>query len=80
MATIRILLADDHRVVLEGFMARLENEGNIQVVGTASNGLEALELAKSLKPDVVLMDISMPLLNGIEATERFKLECLIPGC
>ncbi|ASC57470.1 response regulator transcription factor [Vibrio vulnificus] len=71
---IRVVIVDDHQVVLDGFMARLEMEPEIDVVGTASNGLEALDVVKQHKPDVVLMDISMPILNGIEATRMIKAE------
>ena len=71
---IRVVIVDDHQVVLDGFMARLEMEPEIDVVGTASNGLEALDVVKQHKPDVVLMDISMPILNGIEATRMIKTE------
>ncbi|MCG6315406.1 response regulator transcription factor [Vibrio vulnificus] len=71
---IRVVIVDDHQVVLDGFMARLEMEPEIEVVGTASNGLEALDVVKQQKPDVVLMDISMPILNGIEATRMIKAE------
>ncbi|EJU9864573.1 response regulator [Vibrio vulnificus] len=71
---IRVVIVDDHQVVLDGFMARLEMEPEIEVVGTASNGLEALDVVKQHKPDVVLMDISMPILNGIEATRMIKTE------
>ncbi len=70
--SISVLLVDDHKVVLEGFVARLESEAGIEVVGTASTGLEALEQAKKLAPDVVLMDVSMPVMNGLEATRQFK--------
>ncbi|EGR0100737.1 response regulator transcription factor [Vibrio vulnificus] len=71
---IRVVIVDDHQVVLDGFTARLEMEPEIDVVGTASNGLEALDVVKQHKPDVVLMDISMPILNGIEATRMIKAE------
>jgi two-component system nitrate/nitrite response regulator NarL len=73
-SSLRVLLVDDHTLVLDGLQARLELEGNIDIIGTAANGLEALEKAKSLKPDLVLMDVSMPVLNGLEATKRFKAE------
>ena len=73
-SSLRVLLVDDHTLVLDGLQARLELEGNIDIIGTASNGLEALEKSKSLKPDLVLMDVSMPVLNGLEATKRFKEE------
>ncbi|CAK1812674.1 LuxR family transcriptional regulator [Vibrio crassostreae] len=71
---IRVVIADDHQVVLDGFMARLELEPDISVIGTASNGLEAVETVKTLRPDVVLMDISMPIMNGIDATHLIKEE------
>ncbi|UTW00112.1 response regulator transcription factor [Marinomonas rhizomae] len=71
---IRVLLVDDHMLVLDGLQARLELEGNIDIIATASNGLEALEKAKETQPDLILMDVSMPVLNGLEATKRFKAE------
>ncbi|MCV2401721.1 response regulator transcription factor [Marinomonas sp. C2222] len=73
-AALRVLLVDDHMLVLDGLKARLELEDNIEIIGTASNGLEALEVSKTLSPDLVLMDVSMPILNGLEATKRFKIE------
>ncbi len=71
---IRVLIVDDHQVVIDGFLARLELEPDIEVIGTASNGMEAIEIAKHLQPDVILMDISMPIMNGIEATGIIKEE------
>ncbi|MBY8257173.1 response regulator transcription factor [Vibrio fluvialis] len=71
---IRVVIVDDHRVVLEGFMARLEMELEIEVIATASNGLEALEVVKQHRPDVILMDVSMPIMNGIDATRLIKEE------
>jgi len=71
-STIRLLLVDDHPLVLDGINARLEEEDGILVVGQACNGKEALELAATAKPDVVLMDVTMPVMGGLEATERFK--------
>lgn len=71
---ISVLIVDDHQVVIDGFMARLELESDIEVIGTASNGMEAVEMAKALRPDVILMDISMPIMNGIEATGVIKEE------
>ena len=72
--TIKVLLVDDHLLVLDGLQARLELEEYIEVIGTANNGLDALNKAKILKPDVVLMDVTMPVLNGLEATKRFQTE------
>ena len=67
---IRILLADDHSLVRQGFRAILSTQPDMQIVGEAGNGREAVELAEQLKPDVVVMDVAMPELNGIEATRR----------
>ncbi|MGF1750409.1 response regulator [Vibrio cionasavignyae] len=71
---IKVVIVDDHQVVLEGFIARLEREPDIEVIATASNGLEAIDVVKSYQPDVVLMDVSMPIMNGIEATQLLKEE------
>ncbi|HWC00279.1 MAG TPA: response regulator transcription factor [Bryobacteraceae bacterium] len=68
--TIRILLADDHAVVRQGFKAILTAQPDMEIVGEAGNGREAAELAEKLQPDVVVMDVAMPELNGIEATRR----------
>jgi DNA-binding NarL/FixJ family response regulator len=67
---IRILLADDHAVVRQGFKMILGAQTDMEIVGEAGNGREAVELAEQLKPDVVVMDVAMPELNGIEATRR----------
>jgi DNA-binding NarL/FixJ family response regulator len=67
---IRLLLAEDHPVVRAGLERLLANEHDIDLVGAAANGAEAVELAAALRPDVVLMDISMPVKNGIEATRE----------
>ena len=67
---IRILLADDHTMVRQGFRMILAAQADMEIVGEAGNGREAVELADQLKPDVVVMDVSMPELNGIEATRR----------
>lgn len=75
--TIRVLLVDDHMLVLDGLQARLAMEPHIEIVGTANNGEEALKAARLLSPDVVIMDVSMPVLNGLEATKRFNTE--LPG-
>lgn len=74
MPTINVLLVDDHMLVLDGLKARLELEDHIKVLGTANNGVEALEKALTLNPDIVLMDVSMPVLNGIETAKRFQAE------
>jgi DNA-binding NarL/FixJ family response regulator len=76
MKRIRILLADDHAVVRQGFKMILAAQPDMEIVGEAANGREAVELAEQLRPDVVVMDVSMPELNGIEATRR--LASLIP--
>jgi DNA-binding NarL/FixJ family response regulator len=70
MTKIRVLLADDHAVVRDGLRALLEEYSDIQVVGQAADGLEAVRQAQRLKPDVVVMDLAMPHLNGCEATRR----------
>ena len=71
---IKVVIVDDHQVVLDGFIARLETEQDIEVIGSASNGVEAIEVVKNLLPDVVLMDVSMPLMNGVDATAVIKEE------
>lgn len=70
MNPITVLLAEDHMIVREGLLALLKSETDIQVVGEAENGRQAVALAASLGPDVVVMDIAMPLLNGLEATRQ----------
>ncbi len=69
---IRVLLVEDHVLVRDGLRALLERAGDIHVLGEASNGQEGVELTKSLKPDVVIMDIMMPRLNGIQASEHIQ--------
>lgn len=75
MEKIRILLADDHTIVRSGIRALLEEEPNLSVVGEAEDGRAAVNLACQLKPDIVVMDIAMPLLNGLEATRQLKQQC-----
>src|SRR5947207_3420149 len=73
MKRIRILLADDHAVVRQGFKMILAAQADMEIVGEAGNGREAVEAAENLKPDVVVMDVAMPELNGIEATRRLAV-------
>ncbi|MBK7285986.1 MAG: response regulator transcription factor [Flavobacteriales bacterium] len=70
-----LLLADDQSIILDGLEALLQHDPDVHVVGRASNGLEAVERAKELQPDVVLMDISMPKMDGIEATRELMKCC-----
>jgi len=70
--SIRILIVDDHQLVRQGFMALLSVKPGVEVVGQAKNGVEAIELAQSLVPDIILMDLLMPEKNGIEATREIK--------
>ena len=72
---IKVLLVDDHTVLRDGLRFLLEAAGDIQVIGTAANGQEAVEEATQNCPDVVMMDISMPVMNGIEATKRICEVC-----
>jgi len=74
MKRIRILLADDHTVVRQGFRMILSAQTDMEIVGEAGNGREAVELAATLRPDVVVMDVAMPELNGIEATRRLTAD------
>jgi len=67
---IKILLADDHSLVRQGFKMILDAQQDMQIVGEAGNGREAVELAEKLQPDLIVMDVTMPELNGIEATRR----------
>jgi len=70
--TIRVVIADDHNVVRKGIRDLLSDEDDIDVVGEARNGQEAVDLASALKPDVVVMDIAMPELSGVEATRQIR--------
>jgi DNA-binding NarL/FixJ family response regulator len=77
MPKIRILLADDHVILRQGTRQLLEHESDMDVVGEASDGAEAVELVTKLKPDVVIIDVAMPGMNGIEATKKIKE--ILPG-
>lgn len=78
MGKIRVLLADDHAILRDGLQSLLAEHEAIEVVGQASDGLEAIRQARDLQPDVVVMDIGMPRVNGLEATGRILKEC--PEC
>lgn len=71
---IRVLLADDHKILRQGLAGLLREEKDIELIGEACDGLMAVEMARRLHPDVVVMDISMPRLNGIEATRIITAE------
>jgi two-component system nitrate/nitrite response regulator NarL len=69
---VRVLLADDHELVRDGIRARLRKVPELEVVGEATNGRDAVRLAAELQPDVLLMDVSMPVMNGLEAADRIR--------
>jgi two-component system, NarL family, response regulator LiaR len=77
MSKIRIVLADDHVILRQGTQQLLENESDMEVVGEASNGAEAVELVEKFKPDIIIIDVAMPVMNGIEATKKIKE--ILPG-
>jgi len=74
MPEIHLLLVDDHEIVRTGLSMLLESESDIKIIGQASNGLQALEMASQLHPDVVIMDITLPDISGIEVTRRLKAQ------
>ena len=71
---LRILIADDHAIVREGLRALIDQQAGMQVVGEAKNGRKAVQLARKLLPDIIIMDVSMPDLNGIDATHQIRSE------
>jgi DNA-binding NarL/FixJ family response regulator len=75
MGKLRVLIADDHKVIRNGLKRVINAEPDMEVVGEADDGQEAWQKASELQPDVVIMDISMPKLDGIKATEKLKREC-----
>lgn len=75
MAKLRIMLADDHETVREGLKMIVDAQDDMEVVGVASNGREAIDRAQELLPEVIVLDISMPKLNGLKATEKLKEVC-----
>jgi DNA-binding NarL/FixJ family response regulator len=72
--TVKILLVDDHRIMREGLRALIKGEPDMEVIAEADNGHEAVKLARKLKPDLIVMDINMPELNGVEATRQILSE------
>ena len=77
MMRTRILIADDHSIFRDGLNALINREADMEVVGKAENGQQAIELARELQPDVILMDVKMPVMDGIEAAHKILSE--MPG-
>ena len=73
----KVLIVDDHRVFLDGLKALINRESDMEVVGDAENGHKAIESAREVQPDIILMDVKMPVMDGIEATRRILAE--MPG-
>jgi DNA-binding NarL/FixJ family response regulator len=69
---ISVVLVDDHQVVLDGLKSVLQNEADIELVGTATNGADAIELVRTLNPDVVVLDVTMPMLNGFDTLKQIR--------
>ncbi len=76
MSRVRVLIADDHRLFAESLMVLLSQDDRLDVVGTAGDGREAVKLAQTLRPDVVLLDVNMPLMDGVTALSELRL--LVP--
>jgi DNA-binding NarL/FixJ family response regulator len=75
MEKVRIVLADDHQIILDGLKMLIDDMKDIEIVGEAANGREAVKMVKEHEPDIVIMDVAMPELNGIEATRQISSEC-----
>ena len=73
--SIRVILADDHKVMRQGLRALIEENSSLEVVGEVENGAQAVTMATELQPDIIIMDVTMPQLNGMEATRRIRHEC-----
>src|SRR5687768_17868085 len=76
---ITVLIADDQPMIRAGFRSLLDSEADIEVVGTAADGLEAIELATRTRPDIIFMDVRMPRLNGLDATARIVADPALEG-